>query len=216
MYYRYFAKPLWLVLLPVVGLMMVSVSDAQAKYLLLLNGASVSKIKRTLEGLGLKLTTEIGQALSCTGGTGIGTVETVESGLKAPTTSSVTLNGCVWEGAEKTCTINDGSGNGIIHIAGSGQVTMENSETYAETIESAELGTIVTTGAFCTLEEEAVISGAFRRVILEPLKDTKVKLSHLTVLNAYIAIWRVATLKWEVHISDENPNATFALHLVNL
>lgn len=211
-----YLKLLGLTMLAAVSVMAVSASAAQAKYLLLLNGASVNLLNLDLEGLAGYMLAENGLKIACSGGNGLAHVQVLNGGLSVSGTANATFEGCKWVGAEKTCTIND-EGAGLVHAGGSGELVMPDASTYIVTAESAEFATIYTEGVFCTIPEEEVVSGKGHLLVLDALKDEKVKLGHLLALDLKLGNSKVKELVGEVHISDEdNPNATIAVHLVNL
>lgn len=212
MHSKHLIKLLGLTVLAAIGTMAVGASVAQAKYVLLLNGQFVSKDSFTLIILEVSLKAENGLKITCSGGTGNGTGELVESGKKVITSSSTSLKGCVWVGSEKTCTINDG-GAGVINTAKKGELSMSDASTYVVRSTSSEFTTIITEGVFCTIPEEEVLSGTLCLKILEALADTKLKLVHLEAENLKLGNSKVTELSGEIHVSDTDPNATFGIHL---
>lgn len=205
-----------LVVLAAVSVMAGNVSAAQAKYLLLFNGASVNLLKFSLEILKVYKILENGLKLECSGGSGSAEAKASESGTKVTGSASLTLKGCIWTGAEKTCTINDG-GIGQIKYQANGELIMPDASTYTVTATSAEFGTVYTEGVFCTIPEEEVVSGTMSVSILNALDDAKVKLAHVKADNLKLGVSKVKEMVGEVHIMDaDNPNATIGFHLVSL
>ena len=214
MYKRSLLKLLGLTALAAIGVMAVSASAANAKWQLLLNGSSVSSGGGPVTSLESSVEVENGLELSCAGGTGSATFELTEEGKKTVGSASGTLEGCVWVGSEKSCTINDG-GKGLINVGGSGELTMAESETYIVS-SSEEFATIYTEGPFCTIPEEEVVSGTLKCHLLNPLEGAKVHVCHREAGSLQLGNSAITRFEGEVHMMDEDPNATFALHLVAL
>jgi hypothetical protein len=215
MHSRNLLKLLGLALLAAISIMAVSASAAQAKYLLLLNGASITteNLVVTQEGSGF-ITAENGLKIQCSGGSGTATVNAVEESKKVTGSASATFTGCVWVGSEATCTINDG-GVGKIKAAGSGEVIMEGTN-YLITATNAAFTTVLTEGAFCTIPEEEVVSGTAHVLVLNALADTTSKQGHLLTLSLKLGNSKVKELSSLVLVTDANPNATYGIHLVKL
>lgn len=211
-------KLLGVTMLAIIGAMAVSASAAQAKLLLLLNGKSVNQLILTLEYLPGYIKAENGLKLECTGGTGTATAEAVEEGKKVTGSASFTFTGCKWAG-NKFCTINDG-GVGLIKLSGSGELTMPdglNGKEYLKIYSSASFAKIKSEGEFCTIPEEETLSGTMSLTLLEGDNDTtKVKLGHLKSINLLLGKSKITECVGEVHIRDQDPNATWGISLVNL
>ncbi len=218
MHKRHLTKLLGLTVLAAISVMAVSATAAQAKWLLLLNGAAVEELHLGIAGLEGKLTAKNGLKIKCTSGEGLAIVKKVEGGLKVTGEASGTFKGCVWVGSEKTCTINDG-GVGFIKAAGTGEALMEGAETnkVIANAESASFSVIKTEGAFCTVPAEEIVSGSAHVLIENALEDTKIKLGKILQLKLFLGKSEVTELSQEVHISDFlNPEATIGIHLCNL
>jgi hypothetical protein len=212
---RHKIKLLGLSVLAVSAVMALSATAAQAKYLLLLNGKSVSSMKFKLEFLSISVKLENGLAIKCTGGVGSSKASLSESGAKLSGAPSATLTGCVWVASEKTCTIND-EGAGQIKLQGTDLMHMTGTEFYLMG-GGAGIGTIFTEGIFCSLPEEEEIGGTASFKVLNALSDTKVKTGDLGSPNLTIGNSKVSELTGEVHVSDaDDSNATFGIHLVEL
>lgn len=208
-------KVLGMAMLAVVGIMVVSVSAAQAKYLLLLNGASVNELTTTLEYLPGYFKAENGLKFECSGGTGTAADKVGEEGKKVSVSTSITLTGCKWAG-NKFCTINDG-GVGLIKMSGSGEMTMPGANEYLKLYTSAAFTIIKTEGELCTIPEKEVLSGTLSLTLLEAANDTtKVKLGHLKNVSLMLGKSKISECVFEVHIRDLDPNATWGISLVNL
>jgi hypothetical protein len=213
---RRHAKFLGLTMLAAVSLMAVSATAAQAKYLLLLNGKSVSSMTFGLEFLTVYAKAENGLKIQCSGGEGSSKAWLAEGGKKLLGSPSGTFTGCVWVGQEKTCTIND-EGIGNLKLIGNDEMSMFGANEYVLIGGNAELGTIYTEGVFCTIPEEEVLGGTASATILDALTDTKVKLADFAPVNVKIGNSKVTEIKGEMHVRDlDNLTATFGIHLVEL
>ncbi len=216
MHKRHLIKLLGLTVLAAIGVMAVSVTAAQAKYLLLLNGAAVEELHLKIEGLEVKIKAKNGLTMKCTSAEGLAIIKKMEGGLKVTGEVSGTFKGCVWVGSEKTCTINDG-GVGLIKFKSSGEIVMPDASTFILNFESAGFSLIKTEGAFCTIPPEEILSGSFHILIENALEDTKVKLGKILQLKVLLGKSELTELTGEVHISDFlNPEATIGFHLCNL
>jgi hypothetical protein len=211
---RHLIKLLGLTVLAAISAMAVSATVAQAKFLLLLEGKSVAKINSSLIGLKGRMKAENGLTLECQGGKGEATAESVESGAKVTISVSGTIEGCVWVGSEKTCTINDG-GKGLIHSAGTGEVVMPSEGLYIMSIGSSHLASVFTEGVFCTIPEEEEISGTTHLHIEGKLPEGKLLLGNELALNEKLGNSKVTELTGEVHVQcRDNPSAVIGLHWV--
>lgn len=199
-----------------VAAVVFTASVAQANYLLLLNGKSVSSMNLSVELLNTTKTAENGLEIECEGGTGLVAVKLAGGGAKVVGSASVTLEGCIWVGSESVCTINDG-GEGLVNLSAEGELVMSDPSSYKVTASSSEFTTLFTEGIFCTIPEEEVISGTMSVPLLNVLGDTKVKLAHLNADALKLGNLPITELSGESHIRDaDNPNATFGIHLVAL
>lgn len=192
-----------------------SATAAQANYLLLLEGESVQLLNLSVLDLLILVKSENGLDLHCKNGEGTKHVALIGGGTGISTSTSITWIDCEWTGSESTCTIND-EGEGLVNVSGNGSLTMSGPSEYGITLSSSELATIYTEGVFCTIPEEEVISGTIGAELLNALEDSKVKLSHHEALDANLGNSQITELSGEAHIRDENPDATFGVHLVEL
>lgn len=173
---RNYFKFLGLALLALIAVQAVGAAAAQAKpdFLLLLGGASVSKLTLIPEVLpGSLLVVGLGLDIRCTGGTGLVTVEEIgTAGLETVNdvkgSGEISFTGCkVFDSKgneNKNCTVKSaGAAAGLIAAKGSttGKTTTMNGagETLAS-ISSAEFTKILIEGALCPLNEtEEIVSG---------------------------------------------------------
>lgn len=147
-----------LCVLAVVGVMAMSASAAQAKWLILVGGQSVSAAKFDATfNLGEMLLSGL-YSLHCTGGTGGATIQATESNTNLLLTGSVSFTGCVMKDAtgkvNKNCSVSSkGQTVGTISISESSGVTMEGEKTFA-ILESEEFSLIQIVGALCPIATE--------------------------------------------------------------
>ncbi len=225
---KHLIKVLGLSLLVAVGAMAVSASAAQAKWLLLKNGASVDTL--SLVGtvlLGELLVDKLGLKIHCPEGTIAAEFKLSADKTKATGTGSATFKKCTVLTFPK-CTVNSpGAAAGEIKAAGSGEGKMTGETVFAE-LSSAEFTTIEITGALCSISELGgqKVNGTATLTLHEPLVDKKEHLALLDELalfygkeNAIIhgelltpGVLDPAVL---VHATEAS-GATFAVHLVEL
>ncbi len=182
MHRRNLAKILGLALLAAVGVMAVSASAAQAKWLFLKEGeGSPSLLKFNITGLlGELLVPESKLAIHCTGATGTATVHDDGTGE-----ASGTFHGCTVLGDEQ-CTIypeeEEEGTPGDIPASGTGKLEMsgegEEEEVYI-TAEGKPFAVWYFGGMFCTLPEEVEVNGLARIDILDASTLAKVHLVHV-------------------------------------
>lgn len=215
MHRKHLIKALGLSVLVIVGVMAVSASAAQAKYQLLLDGASVPSLHLQLQGLAGYMKIESGLKVECTGGTGLAFGEKKEEDKKVTGSASATFTGCFWAGSETTCQIvNEAEEPGVIDASGNGEVVMEGEE-YRVTATSENFTTIYTEDlGGCNVPPEEVVSGTGSALILNALENTKVKLAHLRADSLKYGNSKVLELVGEVHLTDLDPTKTFGIHLV--
>ena len=167
---------LGLSMLVAVGVMAMSASGAQAKWLLLVNKESVGKVTgegsfsggQLLEqgGLGIKVT--------CAGGTGTATATSVEEGKKVTGSGSANFTGCDVVGNPEKCTVNSpGKTDGNVTASGTGELSHKEGLVYI-LLESEEFTTLIFGGALCPFNEvEAIIAGKAHIEIHNALEDLK-------------------------------------------
>ena len=182
MHAKYLFKTLILSILVALGVMAVSASAAQAKWLLLRGGASVSELSlqgtlgngALLELFGLEL------QIKCAGGTFTTTLKGGGTTALAGS-ASATFTLCDDYGNPKNCTVSSpGDVDGTIKASGSGEGLMLGEKTYLN-LSSSEFTTIAYGGALCPFNEvEAVVSGS---VTLTVLSATAQKTSHTVELD---------------------------------
>ena len=184
-------KILGLSLLALVGVMAVSASAAQAKWLLLSNGASTNLVSVDVETTepGKLLVPELGLNIECQEGVGSVSIatETEEKVLSA--SGSVTFTGCKDPEFEEVCDVSSaGQPAGTIVASGSGLGGMNGKDDETETYAKLEAsgGKPFTTvnytgeGEECPLEEiDGRVSGYILVLVLNALASTNLKLGHV-------------------------------------
>lgn len=220
---------LGLSLLALVGVMAVSASAAQAKWLLLRNSTSVLNLE--LAGtllLAELLVPDFGQLeIHCTGGTATATISLNGTHTVASGTAHGVFTGCVVLGAEGICFVSSPETEvGEILASGSGLLSMNGTEVYS-LVESEEFTQIDFSGEECPLDGlEAPVSGSATLNILNPLTDAQTHLVQIddeelefagseAILDGELLQPGVHD-DWVLAHMQEVSNATWAIHLVNL
>jgi hypothetical protein len=224
------AKALGLALLVAVGVMAVSASAAQAKWLLLRNQVSVLELKLTGEVLLTEmLVGSIGYKLHCSKGVSSTTLSLNASHTVLTSTATTIFQGCVIKECEKVCTVRSpGLAAGEIKATASGEWKMEGEKVYAD-LSGAEISVLEITGALCPYSEYdgVIMNGTLTLTLDEPLKDQTTHLALLDdngklFLGAENAILHGELLAEGVHEPailthfKEASNASWGLHLVGL
>jgi hypothetical protein len=233
---RNLTKILGLSLLVAVGVMAVSASAAQAKWLLLKNGASTNTLDLVIQGLlGELLVPNLGLAIHCTGASG--TASITSSGATATGSATVVFEGCTVLNNPK-CTILGEEGvpatEGKIIAGGKGELGMNGAEEVLVKAKGEPFTTFYFMGAFCTLPEETEVKGLALLTLLEALKDLKTHLVHVdeghapgtgatelfygnepAEIHGALLAGGVHEPAGEAHVTEKN-GATWAIHLVEL
>lgn len=162
---KHLLKVLVMSMLAAIGVMAVSASAAQAKWLILVNGKSLNAT--TLTGsinLGVMLVP--GQLqIHCNSGTATAEVKLASEEKVLQGTGSALFSGCLVKdstGKENTnCTVNSpGEPAGSIKATGSGVGSMSGSKTFA-TLESENFTEVLISGGLCPLDEfDATVNGS--------------------------------------------------------
>jgi hypothetical protein len=219
-------KVLALSLLALVGVMAVSASAAQAKWLLLRNGVSVSSINRVVSSAeDFSLLAANGIQIDCTEFSGSSTASLSEENKKLSGSETVTLKGCEEATFGEICGIHStGQPNGTIVTSNTGRGgDVSAQEVYFLSLSSNEqITTVQFTGAECPLAEiDGTITCHWKETILTALNDVKLHVVHIEETNTKIG-------GEEVEIDNETgghvilgstteaTGATFAYHLVGL
>lgn len=222
---RALIKIMGLSLLAAVGLMAVTASAAQAKWLKLLNKASVNSLKLSAEMLpGSLYIPEIDMEIHCTGGTASVTTNLSGGSTVLSGSGSAEFTGCAVRELEVACTVHSpGQPDGTIVAEGSGTAGMNGAEEVFSNLESAEFTEFYYEGEECPLAElDQTISGTVKVTLLEALKDLTTHLVHLDDVSLQWGELEAVLFGEEEgsailgHVKDENPTATWALHLVEL
>jgi hypothetical protein len=227
-------KILGLSLLVAVGVMAVSASAAQAKWLLLRNGASVLLLE--LKGevlLGELRVPGLNLNIHCKKGSATAHLE-LNAG---PTPAAHTVLTGTATGVFQECTVlefskctvkSPGAANGEIKASGKGEGKMTGEEVYA-LVSSKEFASINVEGALCPFEGliEQPVNGNAKLTVTDPLKDETTKLVKLDDDGLFFGN-EPATLEGELlevgkprdpwvlaHVKEAS-NASFAVHLVGL
>ncbi len=212
---------LGLSLFALVSVMAVSASAAQAEWLLLLNQSSVSSITGTIQLLPFHFyVEELELTISCTGGTATTTL----TGSKVLSVSNTTtVTGCAVTGGEEVCEVHSsGQPDGTIVGSDSGPMDDSGPEEVLALLSSSKISEIEIDGEECSVGEfDATLSGSLRILILEALQDLTTHLVHIEDCELFYGTHSVSLLSSEGsailgHARDQNPNATWAIHLVNL
>lgn len=221
-------KILGLSLLALVGVMAVSASAAQAEWLILLNKESVSSVTVDLatERAGHLLVPDLGLDIACVKGEGTVTA-TLESGNEVLKGSgSILYTECKDNNFGEVCEVGSkGEESGKIKAIGSGIGGMEGEKVFTklESTENAPFTDIEYRGEECPLTEiNGEVTGFVLVEVVSPLVDAKLKLGIVREQDLEYG-GQPATLEDDllntepaVSITDDDPNATLALHLVNL
>ena len=223
-------------LLAVVGVLAVSASTVQAKWLILENSKSVTKLELKGTAEGGYFLSENGNKLHCNGSTSTGTATLSEEGKTLSGTLTATFTGCTEEQFKTTCTVHSaGQANGTIVATGSGVADMPKNakgeplpgiETFF-IAKSSNFTTLEYLGEECPLNEtKEVIAGTLKNIVLEPLTDLKLHKFHAVGENL-----KLGSSSVELHMLDPETKAplklvsgstetvsgsTFALHLCAL
>ncbi len=223
-------KVLGLSLLALVAVMAVSASAAQAKWLLLRNGTSVSSLNLIAEAEeGELLVPELGIAIHCEGGKGEVNVETTEGNKKLLASASPEFQGCTDLNFGEVCTV-QGKGDpvGTIGASGTGVGSMEGEKVFVTAASTGEapFADVVYGGEECPLVEiDGRTFGFVEFEILNPLADTLLKEVHISDEELTFG-----NSPAELHMFDketgeplpllgsitEATGATFGVHLVEL
>lgn len=221
------SKMLGISFLALVLIMAISATAAEAKWLLLVNGKSVSSIQVVGSGKGGELLVANGIAINCAGGIeGAAKVSLSESGGAVSGSGTVSLTGCFELNFGEACDVHSpGQPAGTIVASGSAVGTMIGEEVSALT--TGNPFTVVEfTGEECPLTEiNGQISGSIKGTVLNPLED--LKLHQIQFVNEGLLFGGEET---EVHTFDENgepvklllasvkevTGGTFSIHLVGL
>lgn len=172
-------------MLAAIGVMAVSGSTAQAKWLILENTNSISSI--TLNGAvnaGEILVSGL-LALYCTGGPAIATISTKEESEKLEISSTAILNNCIVKdglGKENgNCTVNSvGEPAKRIEVESAGVATMPNALAVSFLLFGSELVKIEINGALCPLDEfDASVNGAASLTMPEGVDKRTTHVFHL-------------------------------------
>lgn len=215
-------KVLGLSLLTLVGVMAMSASASQAKWLLLRNGTSTLELNLSvIQSTAGELLTELGITINCTGGSGSVTAKLEEEHKKLVVSGKITFTGCtVLEFPE--CEVLgpkkgeiEASGSGIGIENGSGEVFADLSGTFVKLITFPK-------DVHCVLSDiEWNVKGKVHVKVLEPLANNKLHVGHLLDLGldffGFTAELHASGSKGPIPLSiTESTGATWAVHLVNL
>ncbi len=229
MFGRTSAKALGMALLIAVGVMAVSASAAQAKWLLLKNKVSVSQLD--LKGevlLSEKLVASLGLKTHCNKGTASVTLSLNGSSTVLSKSYGIIFLECKVLEFEKTCTVKSpGAAAGEIKISGSGEAKMEGEAVYFES-SSTEFTTINIEGALCPLSESGgqKLNGSLKFTVDEALVDAATKLvlldekalfygSEKTIYHGELLTPGVLDPAVLMHLKEAS-GSTWAIHLVGL
>ncbi len=179
---KHLYKILGLSLLVAAGVMAMSASAAQAKWLLLKNKVSVNELN--LNGqilLGELLVDKLGLKIHCPEGTATLKVALSADKLKTTGSGTATFKKCTMLEFPK-CTVNSpGAAAGEIKASASGELKMTGETFFAE-MSSTEFSTIEITGALCSISEIGgqKLNGTLTLTMHEPLVDN---VTHLALLD---------------------------------
>lgn len=162
MFGKHLVKVLGLAMLIVVGLMALGTSAAQAKWLIVVGGKSVSsgQFVGTIVLSSELLAEDLGFSLHCTGGTGQAELKTANGGQELLGSGVVEFTGCVVLEFEEVCIAHSpGKKAGSITASGSGYGSMEGKKIFTE-LASKEFTKIEFLGEECPLAEiDGTVSG---------------------------------------------------------
>lgn len=220
-------KILGLSLLALAGVMAGSVSAAQAKWLILEKKASVKKLKLTMsqtKSIVISIP-ELGVDFLCTGSNGGIEAELTEEDKTLKASALFNLTGCTVP-EFPTCEVL-APNKGEIHIAGSGNASIEGEQVFLVLKGSgageALASLIQISGEECPLAEvEGPLAGRLHIQVLEPLVDKNLHVGHLLHLilsfagmGAIVQQPDGVTVQVPVSLSGV-AGATWAIHLVGL
>ncbi len=214
-------KIMGLSLLALTGVMAVSASGAQARWLILLNGVSVSSI--TVSNVELRnriLVPSLGLQIECNESTGTVEWTTSEEAKKLTASGSSTNTGCVVLEFEEVCKVqSSGKSSGSIFISGSGPVSMESEEVLMAKMTSSKFTNIELTGEECPyVEIDGTLSGSILKTVLEALQNRITRLTHLESSNLLFgkSAAKLESNEGTAVLGHETHVGTWAFHLVNL
>lgn len=231
MHRKHLFRALVLSMLAAIGIMAVSASAAQAKWLILVNKTSVLKAKFDVQALlGELLVPNLGLDIHCNGGTGF--VDAVLSSDHKTLNGSgqITFTGCTVLGA-KGCAVEGGGANpGEIVATGSGTATMSGAKDVTVPLSSPEFAFVEIVGALCPFNEVGgEIAGDAHVILPDP---TSKAVTHLgtaddlkltfggepaTIHAGHNGISRASSESTDVpiHVTEQN-DSLWAITLVGL
>ncbi len=173
------------------GLMAVNASAAQAKWLLLRNGVSVSSLTLVAEvGEGNYLVPNLGSNVHCEGGEGVATVSLSEEGKTLSGAGQGVLTGCADLNFEEVCTVRspgnpvgtiEGSGSGVADMSTEGDLIVEVASSLEEPFTE-----IIREGEECPLVEiDSRVTGRVEVEILESLVEKVAHEAHLVLQETF-------------------------------
>ena len=180
---KHLFRLLGLSMLVAVTAMAVSASAAQAKWLVLLDGKSVSTIKLGISApKGELLVPGLGLAIVCEGGTGSVSASLSNENKTLSGSASIIFSGCTDLNFGEVCDVSSiGDAAGTIKSGGEGAAGMEGEEYFVDA-SSSEFTNITYTGEECPLTEiDGRVNGKVRVTLLDALKDTNLKVGHVLV-----------------------------------
>jgi hypothetical protein len=178
-------KILGLSLLALVGVMAISASAAQAKWLLLLNGVSVLKeILNVTVNSGELLVPSLGLKIFCSGGTGTAGIELSADHKTLSGSVTGTFNKCKDLEFSEVCTVHGvGDGAETISAKGTGTASMEGEKVLVNAA-SSEFANVEYLGEECPfVEVDGRVSGSVTLEVLKPLEDANLHQVHLVKQN---------------------------------
>jgi hypothetical protein len=217
-------KILGLSLLALVGVMAVSATAAQAKWLLLKSGVSVKLLEVTASaGLGFLLVPKLGLQIHCTAGSGTVHVESSEEDKKLLVKATPVFTGCTDKKFGGVCTVRGASDTtGKITAKGKGEGSMSGEKVLITAASGAgEAFTDVKyEGEECPLTEiDGKVTGSVTFEVGTPLTDST---SHGVTVTAQSLLFGGQTSELHKTKAGEaltgtvSSGSTFAVHLVSL
>ena len=208
--------------LALLGVMALSASAAQAKWLLLKNKVSVSSLTLTARsGLGRLLVPKLGLTIHCTGDSGSITASLSGENKNLSGNGSLTSTGCTLN-ESKNCTVKSkGQPNGTIVSNFDDSFIMEGESVLDQMTTATQFTFIEIGNELCPLfEENASVTGKVHLLILEPLSDITERMGHLLSLGLLYGKNEAEIDGTEkglrLYSLTEATGASFAIHLVEL